>query len=264
MSQLKAPPLSLPPPVGEAELLLQMKRAWGDPPVLSAWSAATSATGAHCRWPYVRCDSVGRVTSLALTSISITGPLPDAIGGLSSLTGLDLFNNSIIGAFPKALYRCTSLRYLNLSENFLAGVLPRDIGHGLAANLSRLDLSFNFFNGTIPESLSWLENLRYLALDSNGIVGVMLTSLSRLRNLGHLTLRFNYLTGAIPAELGELASLQTLWLAVNPFDPGELPASFKTLTQLISLAVESCNLVGAFPSYALEKISGISTSRAIT
>ena len=45
--------------VGEAELLLKIKHAWGDPPVLAAWnwSAATTAAGTHCRWPYVRCDT---------------------------------------------------------------------------------------------------------------------------------------------------------------------------------------------------------------
>jgi hypothetical protein len=43
-------------PEGEAALLLQIKHAWGDPPVLAAWSAtAASAAGAHCHWPYVDC-----------------------------------------------------------------------------------------------------------------------------------------------------------------------------------------------------------------
>jgi Leucine-rich repeat (LRR) protein len=41
----------------------------------------------------------------------------------------------------------------------------------------------------------------------------------------------------------------TVSLGPNPFDPGELPASFKNLTQLISLDAHSCNLVGVFPSY---------------
>ena len=33
------------------------------------------------------------------------------------------------------------------------------------------------------------------------------------------------------------------------FDPGELPRWFKNLTHLVSLNAESCNLVGAFPSF---------------
>jgi hypothetical protein len=177
--------------VGEGELLLRIKRAWGDPPVLAAWSAAPSATGAHCRWPYVGCDLAGQVRRLTLASINVTGPIPDAVGGLSALAHLDLSGNSIIGMFQTALYRCGSLRYLNLSYNNIGGELP--------ANLSTLVLSSNKFNGSIP------------------------TSLSRLRKLQHLELDYNGLTGTIPTELGELKSLETLSLAYNSFDLGKLP-----------------------------------------
>ncbi|CAO2189748.1 unnamed protein product [Urochloa humidicola] len=111
-------------PVGEAELLLQIKRAWGDPPMLAAWSAAA---GAHCRWPRVGCDPAGRVTSLGLSTIGITEPIPDAVGGLSSLTHLDVSSNNIAGMFPTALYRCSSLLYLDLSGNYIEGELPVDM-----------------------------------------------------------------------------------------------------------------------------------------
>ncbi|XP_062206816.1 receptor-like protein kinase HSL1 [Phragmites australis] len=210
-------------PADEAQLLLQIKRAWGDPPVLAAWNA--SAAGAHCAWPYVGCDTAGRVTNLSLPSANVAGPFPDAVGRLSSLTYLSVYNNSISGAFPTSLYRCASLQYLDLSQNHLVGKLPADIGRGLGANLTTLVLSNNTFNGTIPASLSSLRNLQYLALDTN---------------------RF---AGTIPSELGELTSLQTLWLGTNWFDAGELPASFKNLTNLVDLWVAQCNLVGDFPSF---------------
>jgi hypothetical protein len=102
----------------------------------------------------VGCDAAGRITSLTLSSINITGHVPDAIGGLSNLTHLDLSWNNIAGPFPTALYRCGSLWYLNLSWNIIGGELPHDIGHGLAVNMSTLELGGNRFNGTIPESLS--------------------------------------------------------------------------------------------------------------
>ncbi|CAL4996792.1 unnamed protein product [Urochloa decumbens] len=209
-------------PVGEAKLLLEIKRVWGDPPKLAAWSAATSTGGAHCRWPYIGCDSTGRVTSLALAGINVTGPIPDAIGGLSSLARLDVSYNRITGAFPTALYRCRSLRYLNLFWNHIGGELPDDIGRGLAANLSTLNLGVNKFNGTIPVSLSRLRNLRHLALEENLFVG------------------------SIPMELGELTSLEILNLAGNLFDAGHLPASFKNLTNLNLewLDVSGNNLTG--------------------
>ncbi|CAO2187006.1 unnamed protein product [Urochloa humidicola] len=215
-------------PVGEAELLLEIKRAWGDPPKLAAWSAAASVAGAHCRWPYVGCGSAGRVTSLALAGINVTGPVPDAIGGLSSLTHLDASDNLIAGVFPVALYHCHSLQYLSLAWNHIGGELPDDIGRGLRANLSTLDLGVNEFNGTIPVSLSRLRNLRHLALEENRFIG------------------------SIPVELGELTSLEILELSINPFYAGQLPASFKNLTNLVSLWVVNCSLVGDFPSYLVK------------
>ncbi|CAO2189734.1 unnamed protein product [Urochloa humidicola] len=141
-------------PVGEAELLLQIKRTWGDPPALAAWGANASTAGAHCRWPYIGCDSTGRVTKLALANANITGAIPDAVGGLSSLTHLDVSNNSITaGVFPTALYHCRSLRYINLSGNNIGGELPSDIEHRLGANLSTLDLGGNEFRWHHPGDL---------------------------------------------------------------------------------------------------------------
>ncbi|RLN28078.1 Leucine-rich repeat receptor-like protein kinase PXL2 [Panicum miliaceum] len=211
-------------PVGEAQLLLQIKRAWGDLPALAAWD---DGAGAHCAWPYVRCDPGGRVTELDLASLDARGPIPDAVGGLSSLTHLDVSNNYLVGGFSTALYRCASLRYLNVSQNYLSGELPADIGHGLGKNLTVLDINGNEFNGTIPPSLSSLRSLRYLSMSSN------------------------HFAGTIPAELGELTNLRTLYLAGNMFDTGRLPASFKNLTKLTALWVEQCNLVGDFPSYVV-------------
>jgi kinase len=207
----------------EAQLLLQIKRAWGDPPVLAGWNA--SAASAHCTWPYVACDTAGSVTGLALADANVSGPFPDAVGGLAGLTRLDVSNNNITGAFPTTLYRCASLLYIDLSDNYFGGELPANIGHGLAASLTTLVLSGNEFNGTIPRSLSSLLNLRHLMLDNNRLVGT------------------------VPAGLGALTRLQTLWLASNPFDPGELPASFKNLTSLVNLWAARCNLTGDLPGY---------------
>ena len=217
------------PAADEARLLLRIKRAWGDPPVLAGWEWDASSPGAHhCAWPHVGCDAAGRVASLTLANADVAGPFPDAVGGLAGLTHLDVSNNSITGAFPAALYRCSALQYLDLSQNYLGGELPADIGFRLGANLTALVLSGNEFNGTIPASLSGLGNLQRLKLDNNRLVG------------------------AIPTELGKLTRLQTLWLAYNRFDAGELPASFKNLTNLTSLWATKCNLVGDFPRYVVD------------
>ncbi|RCV27293.1 hypothetical protein SETIT_5G313500v2 [Setaria italica] len=210
----------------DARLLLEIKRAWGDPPVLAGWNA--SAAGAHCAWPYVACDTAGRVVNLTLASANVAGPFPDAVGGLTGLTYLDVSSNNITGVFPTALYRCSALQYLDLSWNHLGGELPADTGSRLGANLTTLVLSGNRFNGTIPASLSSLRNLQNLKLDDNKLIGT------------------------VPAELGKLTRLQTLWLAYNPFDAGDLPASFKNLTNMTSLWAAQCKLVGDFPRFVAD------------
>ncbi|KAM3332210.1 hypothetical protein ACQJBY_027799 [Aegilops geniculata] len=205
----------------DKQLLMQIKRVWRNPPVLSAWNGS----GDHCTWPYVTCDASGRVTSLSLANTGVAGPFPDAIGGLSGLTSLDISYNNITGAFPTSVYRCASLRDLDLSLTLLGGELPDDIGRALGENITSLMLNGNYFNGTIPASLSLLKNLRSLALDGN------------------------YLAGTIPAELGDLTGLQTLTLAYNRFSVGDLPASFKNLTKLKTFFAANCSLTGHFPSY---------------
>ncbi|CAO2187007.1 unnamed protein product [Urochloa humidicola] len=206
-----------------------MKRAWGDPPALAAWSAAAaSSAGEHCRWPYVDCDSTGQVTSLVLIGINnVTGPVPDAVSSLSCLTHLDGSTSPTTTSAARFQWRssaaarsCTS----TFSHNYIGGELPDDIGHGLGSNLSTLDLGVNDFNGSVPVSLSVLRNLQY-ALDSNS------------------------LTGAIPSELGELSNLKTLLLENNPFHAGELPTSFENLTNVARLWATNCSLIGDFPRY---------------
>ncbi|EAY75774.1 hypothetical protein OsI_03690 [Oryza sativa Indica Group] len=217
------------PAANEARLLLQIKRAWGDPAVLAGWNdTAAPAAAAHCSWPYVTCDTAGRVTNLSLANTNVSGPVSDAVGGLSSLVHLDLYNNSINGTFPTSVYRCASLQYLDLSQNYLVGKLPADIGVGLGENLTILGLNGNYFTGTIPKSLSRLRKLEWLTLDNNR------------------------LTGTIPAELGDLTSLTKLTISTNKLEPGQLPASFKKLTKLTYLAVSQCQLVGDMPAYVAD------------
>ena len=209
----------------ERQLLLEVKRAWGDPPELASWSAAT---GSPCTgWAHVSCDGAGRVTSLALSNVTVSGPVPDAIGRLTGLATLDLSNTSVSGGFPESLYNCTGLTHLDLSMNKLAGNLPADIGR-LGGNLTYLALNGNGFTGEVPPALSKLKNLTVLALDSN------------------------QLTGTIPPELGELTGLQTLKLEHNHFGPGKLPESFKNLAKLATVWLAGCNLTGEFPSYLPE------------
>ncbi|CAL4996800.1 unnamed protein product [Urochloa decumbens] len=260
-------------PMGEAELLLKIKRAWGDLPKLAAWSAAASAADAHCRWPYVGCDRATR------PGVSPASSLPESMSRVLSRTPSVAFRAShtltphttITGVFPSALYNCHSLEYLSLSWNHMGGELPDDIGRGLGANLSMLYLSFNKFNGTIPVSLSRLHNLRLLALDRNLFIGsipVEIWSLKKLQwldvsgnnltgdivvdgfaamSLVMIDVSENKLTGMIPEVFGHLRNLKDLHLSNNNFS-GEIPVSIGQLPSLKALSLYGNRLTGTLPS----------------
>lgn len=125
----------------------------------------------------------------------------------------------------------------------------QDIGRGGLGETTTLDMNGSKFNGTIPASLTGLWSLQYLDVSGNRFTGTIPALLSGLRNLQLLGLNDNLFTGTIPADLGELASLHMLYLANNQFDAGQLPSSFKNLTNLVSLWASQCNLVGEFPNF---------------
>ncbi|WVZ54934.1 hypothetical protein U9M48_005668, partial [Paspalum notatum var. saurae] len=230
------------PAAGEAVLLLKIKSSWGNPPVLAGWNTSSAAGVHYCDWPYVGCDTAGRVASLTLASAGITGPFPHAIGNLSALTYLDLYNNSILGAFPTALYRCASIEYLDLSYNNFTGELPPDIGRSLGQNLTTLVLDDNLFSGAIPPSLGLLKRLQTLCLSDNpfdagelpasfknltnltifcagncNLIGEFPSSVLQMSELELLDLFNNALTGSIPPRLWSLRKLQILNLSYNNF-----------------------------------------------
>ena len=59
----RAAPQSSQPAADEAQLLLQIKSAWGNPPVLARWKNASSP-GAPCTWTFVGCNTAGRVVRI--------------------------------------------------------------------------------------------------------------------------------------------------------------------------------------------------------
>jgi Leucine-rich repeat (LRR) protein len=106
-----------------------------------------------------------------------------------------------------------------------------------------------------PTALYRCASIEYLNLRRNNLTGELPSEMgpSHLgESLTTLILDDNLFTGAIPPDLSSLTRLQTLSLSNNPFDAGELPASFKNLIGLVCLWADNCSLVGEFPSSVLE------------
>ena len=195
-------------------------------------------------WHGVTTDSDGRVTALNLSSNSLYGALPAALGRLSNLNHLNLADNQLTGEIPPELGGLSNLTELVLSDNQLTGEIPPELG-GLS-NLNHLNLADNGLTGEIPPELGSLANLEWLYLSGNQLTGEIPPELGGLSNLIWLVLDNNQLTGTIPKELGSLANLTHLWLWSNQLT-GEIPSELGGLSNLTELVLRDNQLTGTIP-----------------
>ncbi|KAG4925654.1 hypothetical protein JHK87_051194 [Glycine soja] len=216
-----------------------------------------SWVGSNCTsWSGITCDNrTGRVLSINLTSMNLSGkihpslcylsylnklglshnnftsPLPECFGNLLNLRAIDLSHNRLHGGIPDSFMRLRHLTELVLSGNpDLGGPLPAWIGN-FSANLERLHLGFCSFSGGIPESLLYLKSLKYLDLENNLLSGNLVNF---QQPLVLLNLASNQFAGTLPCFAASVQSLTVLNLSNNSI-VGGLPAciaSFQALTHL--------------------------------
>ena len=207
-------------------------------------------------WHGVTTDSGGRVTALNLSSNSLDGALPAALGDLTNLESLRLSENPLTGRIPAELGDLTNLRELHLgSQGYgrLTGPIPAALGD--LTNLESLVLSNNELTGPIPAWLGDLTNLVVLNLWSNQLTGPIPAELGDLSNLESLVLGWNELTGPIPAWLGDLSNLVELLLPVTQLT-GPIPAELGDLSNLQWLDLSFNYLTGPIPA-ALGDLSNL-------
>ncbi len=149
---------------------------------------------------------------LCICRCSLTGPIPEEIGLLSSLEELQLFGNRLSGSIPEGLGKLTKLKLLSLGEytggnDFTPAPIPACLRH--LHELEALFLSSCHLTGDIPEWLCSLAQLRQLDLQHNDLSGSLPVSLHLLQNLLYLNFKDNvHLGGTLPVE--NLSCLQKL------------------------------------------------------
>ncbi|KAK7394680.1 hypothetical protein VNO78_15215 [Psophocarpus tetragonolobus] len=218
---------------------------------LSSWG------GSNCTsWSGITCDNTtGRVLSINLTRMNLSGqihpslchlsslnkialshnnftsPLPECFGNLLNLRAIDLSHNRFHGDIPDSFMSLRHLIELVLSGNAgLGGPLPAWIGN-FSTNLESLHLGFCSFTGGIPQSLLYLKSLKYLDLENNLLSGNLVDF---QQPLVLLNLASNQFAGTLPCFAASLHSLTVLNLSNNSI-VGALPAciaSFQALTHL--------------------------------
>ena len=230
-------------------------------------------------WFGVTTGAEGRVTELDLANNNLTGTLPPALGGLSSLKRLSLAgNSSLSGILPRAL-SYFPLDTLNVEgtelcalpdatfQAWLSGLQSAEgvvTCQDLHPDMEALYALFSATNGVSWEiNSNWLSDAPLsewhgvntdsdgrvvsLVLGGNNLSGPIPTELRQLTHLQTLDLNRNNLSGPIPVELSQLSQLHTLELAVNTLS-GPIPTELGQLTQLQTLIIGSNTLSGPIPA----------------
>ncbi|XP_015948019.1 receptor protein kinase TMK1-like [Arachis duranensis] len=101
--------------------LLQVAEAFGYPFQL----ARTWRGNDPCdRWSFITCDIQGKIRTVNLTNLNLTGTISPAFGNLSDLRELHLSGNNLSGSIPESLTTLSQLKILDVSNNNLSGIIP--------------------------------------------------------------------------------------------------------------------------------------------
>jgi len=110
--------------------------------------------------------SLGKLTTLSLSTNYLSGLIPDVLGNLQALTGLYIDTNKLEGFFPLSMLNLSSLENLNIQFNNLTGSFPSDVGSKFP-NLKQFLVTDNQLRGTLPSSLCNATMLQWIQTASN-------------------------------------------------------------------------------------------------
>ncbi|KAL0309996.1 UNVERIFIED_CONTAM: Receptor-like protein 18 [Sesamum radiatum] len=212
---------------GQKDLLLELRNNLTYDSSLSTKLVQWNESIDCCGWPGVKCDTMGRVSSLDLSGESITDGINDAGSSLFRLVfleNLSLAQNSFGSIdLPFGFGELTELRYLNLSNYGFSGYDWCNAISSSLPNLRVLSLSNAYLTGPIDSSLVNLRSLSVIRLDGNTFSSPIPEFFADFPNLRVLTISSCNLSGVAPAKLFQVKSLETLDLSENGDLEGSLP-----------------------------------------
>jgi len=184
---------------------------------------------------------------LDLGGCGIHGPIPDAVGNLTSLEALYLDENNFSGTVPLALKKLKKLGYLTLYNDYISMDVT-ELLHLLSSDeLEFLHFGNNNLTGSLPARLGHFSNLVRLNLNNNKLSGEIPVGIRELKHLTGLWLNSNDLHGTITEDhfLFDGSKLSLLDISSN-----QLVGTIPTLPhELIYLDLSRNSLSGALPSH---------------
>ncbi|GLJ16630.1 hypothetical protein SUGI_0285430 [Cryptomeria japonica] len=141
---------------------------------LFSWRFGNIGQGFICNFVGVQCwhNDDGKVLSVKLPGMELSGRFPSGFKYCGSMTNLDLSSNNLSGSIPKDL--CKWLPFLvqiDLSSNQFSGPIPRELANCTYLNVLRLN--DNHLSGSIPSELTQLERLNDFNFANNSLIGAI-------------------------------------------------------------------------------------------
>ncbi|KAJ1441585.1 Serine/threonine-protein kinase, active site [Sesbania bispinosa] len=189
--------------------------------------------------------TVCHVVSIVLKSQNLTGTLPGELVKLPYLQDIDLTRNYLNGTIPPQ-WGSMNLVNISLHGNRITGPIPKELGN--ITTLKSLVLEFNQLSGKLPSELGNLPRLERLLLTSNYLTGNLPATFAKLTMLKHLVMQGSGLSGPIPSGISFLQNLTDLRISDLKGADSYFP-QLNNLTNLQTLVLRSCNLIGTVPEY---------------
>ncbi|QCD98115.1 receptor protein kinase TMK1-like [Vigna unguiculata] len=168
-----------------------------------------------------------QLTNLSCMGCNLTGPLPEFLGKMNSLSFLKLSSNNLTGEIPLSL-NGSALQVLWLNNQQGERLTGRIDVVASMVSLTSLWLHGNSFTGTIPDNIGDMSSLRELNLNGNNLVGLVPQGLGDLK-LDKLDLNNNHFMGPIPNFKAAQVSYNNNDFCVNK---SGVPCAFEVMALL--------------------------------
>ncbi|XP_052726263.1 probable leucine-rich repeat receptor-like serine/threonine-protein kinase At3g14840 isoform X2 [Vigna angularis] len=181
-----------------------------------------------------------------LTRNYLNGTIPSQWGSVN-LVNISILGNRVTGPIPKELGNITTLKSLVVEFNQLSGELPLELGN--LPQLERLLLTSNYFTGNLPATFARLTTLKHIRLGDNQFSGTLPDFIQKWKSLERLVMQGSGFSGPIPSGISLLNNLTDLRISDLIKGPDSPFPQLKNLTNLQTVVLRSCNLIGMVPEY---------------
>lgn len=172
--------------------------------VYRSWDVVANNNG-----PTASCD-LGTIQGVFLYKNGST------LGTPGRVQTLQLNNMNLTGTLPWQLYYLREIGSLNLYDNNITGGIQRYIGY--LPKLTNLDLRRNELTGTIPSALYRLRP-RFFLLDDNQLSGSVTPGIGNFEFATWIGLSNNNFSGCYPSDMQDICGVQFKYIdGGNNFD----------------------------------------------